>query len=155
MKSHEAMRRVVGGHVEEIAKVLRKGTSLIYKWTEAHSDFTDSGALNPLDRITMIISTALACGVSHKDATAPIQYLAHKFDQVVVDLPRALGSSKQITEELAKVMKEFSELTGETAEAIKDNRISPIEADRIEDEGEHLIAAAVSFIRKVRESVKE
>lgn len=79
MKSHEAMDRCIGRHRLAVAKALHKSAALVSKWQEPTSDFTDSGTLNPIDRLETIIKATLSEGHNRDDATAPISYLAHRF----------------------------------------------------------------------------
>jgi hypothetical protein len=148
------MKEMVGPNVAEHAKARRCSTSMIYKMTEPSSDFSDSGTLNDVDRLALHILTALGCSRTKAQATAPTQCLAHMFDQVVIDIPRALNTPKQVTEELARTIAEFSDVTAETARALEDGRISAIEAERIHKEVWQLIRAAVAFEARVQESVK-
>lgn len=46
MKSFEAIRRMVGGFHEEIAKAIHRSANLVYRWTLPTTDYTDSGAFN-------------------------------------------------------------------------------------------------------------
>jgi hypothetical protein len=154
MKSWDAMKAMVGKNVDEMAQVFRKSTSLIYKWTQPNGDYGDSGALNPIDKLAMGITAAMGLGVSKADATAPIQCLANIFDMVVIEIPKALSTPKEVTEELSKVIAEFSDLTAETAKALDDGRISGKEYERIHNEVYHLCRAAMAFNQKVKESVR-
>jgi len=51
MESHEALKLAVGTDAVKMAKRLGRSSSLVHKWCEPSTDFSDSGALNPLDRL--------------------------------------------------------------------------------------------------------
>jgi hypothetical protein len=153
MKSYEAMSAMVGKDVEAHAKALHVSGNLVYRQCEPRSDFETSGALNPLDRLEVMIRTALGCGRSKKEATAPTQYLAHAFNQVVIDVPAELKSPKEVMAELSLTIEEFSHVTAETAKAMEDGRISAPEAERIHKEVWHLVQCAIAFEQKVQQSV--
>jgi hypothetical protein len=154
METNESIHDAIGKDVIHHAKALGLSTHILYKWMEPHTDFTESGAFNPLDRLITVSRTALRCGKPEAEALSPLQCYAHEFHRVILEVPKAIGSTKEITEELSKVMKEFSDLTAETAHAIEDGRISAPEAERIHKEVWHLIQSAVIFERNVQESVK-
>jgi hypothetical protein len=135
MKSYEAMDRCIGRHRVAVAKAMRKSTHLVSKWMEPSTDFTDSGILNPMDRLETIMRTALHEGQSRDDATAPISYLAHRFGLVVIPLPEANPTMRDVVTHNNRSIKEFGEYITAFSEAIEDGRISPLERRRIELEG--------------------
>jgi len=80
MFSHEALKLAVGRDTVEHAKAHHKSTSLIHKWTEPATDYTDSGAFSPLDRLEILVDTSLRLGnVSRSHSLAPISFLAARF----------------------------------------------------------------------------
>jgi hypothetical protein len=82
MKSHEALQKAINGKTVEHAKRLGKSTVLINKWQEPHTDFTDSGAYNPLDRIEAIVEESIRQGVPLANALAPIYWLNDRFNLI-------------------------------------------------------------------------
>lgn len=154
MKSYEALREAIAGKTVEHAKELHLSTILVNKWQEPTNDFEDSGAFNPLDRVETIVKKSLELGILADKAITPIQYLASQFNCVLISIPKETRDLKAIAEEFARTIKEFSDVSGAYAEAIKDSRISGIEANMIDTEIWHLVQQAILFLQKVKESVK-
>ncbi len=153
MKSYEAIQRAIQGKTVEHAKRLGKSSSLIGKWQEPHTDFTDSGAYNPLDRIEAIVDTAMVLGINQEEALSPVYWLNHRFDLVCFHLPK--GEGDVVNTELIKTIKEFSDLVQATSAALADGRIDRrAEAGRIIREGEEALRAIGALIALVRETVK-
>lgn len=86
MDTYQALAVAIGPHVAAVAKRLQKSTSLIHKWMEPSTDWTDSGTLNPLDRLTDIIETARACGQGDA-AYEPVRWLARRFGMICIPAP--------------------------------------------------------------------
>jgi hypothetical protein len=155
MKSYEAMGLCVGRDRVVHAKALHKSVHLVSKWTEPAVDFTDSGTFNPLDRLEVVMDTALRLGtVDHAHALAPLFYLAQRFDCAVYPLPRQCGCLKDVSAQLGVMVREFGQLMASTGEAMADGRISPDERRRIERAGVSLMEALGAFMNLVgKESV--
>lgn len=151
MKSFEALELAVGKKTAEFAKRLRLSTSLIHKWTEPSTDYTDSGALNPLDRVEHIIESALSLGNNAEDAYAPIQYLTERFGLILLKLPQICDNTEAVSKELLQTVKEFGELAGAAGKALQDGKINQREASRIEKEAWDLIRQTAAFIQKIKE----
>lgn len=149
MKSYEAIQRSVAGKTVEHAKKLHKSTALLNKWMEPSTDFNDSGAYNPLDRIETIIETSLSLGSNPEDAVAPIQYLAERFHLIVIPTPKHSGKMEDVSNELLKTISEFGDLTREVSGAMKDGSIDKRDACRINKEAWELIRQVSTFIQKV------
>ena len=149
MKSYEAIQRAISGKTFEHAKRLGKSTSLIGKWQEPHTDFTDSGAYNPLDRIEAVVDLALTIGIPRENALAPVYWLNHRFNLVCFDVPEAKGDT--VSKELLTTIKEFSDLAQATSKALLDQRITRLEAGRIISEGEQALRAIGALIGVVKE----
>lgn len=134
MKSYEALERCIGRNTVAVAKALHRSVALVHKWKEPTTDFSDSGALNPLDRIETTIRTAMAEGQGRAAALAPVEYLAQRFGLCVVTLPEsaALPSLLRCSH---RSIKEFGEFIAELSGSLEDGRISPTERRRIEKEG--------------------
>lgn len=154
MKSYEAIEKAVARKTVEHAKRLRKSTILVNKWMEPSTDFTDSGTLNPIDRIETIIETSLALGGTPEDAFAPIQYLAERFGLIVIPVPEATGQLEDVSQEMLKVCREFGHLTQETAKDLLDGKLSKKEAARIDKEAWELIRQVAAFIEEVNATAK-
>lgn len=153
MKSHEAIEKAVGKDAEEFAKALRLSRWTVIKWKEPHEDFTDSGSINPLDRIETVISTALRLGRSRADSIAPIHYLAQQNNCILIDV--GLPFSKHIlSKELLKTVKEFGDVADEAGKALEDGTLSRQELKRLKKEGWELINQMMSFLKRAEEAVK-
>jgi hypothetical protein len=150
MLSHEALKLAVGRDTVEHAKSHHKSTSLIHKWTEPATDYTDSGAFSPLDRLETIIETSLRIGnVDRAHSLAPIQYLAQRFNCLLLPLPESSPCLADLAQNLNYLIKEFGDLVATTAEAMADHRISPDERRRMEKEGQELQVALGVFLQTV------
>jgi hypothetical protein len=153
MKSHEALHKAIGGKTVEFAKRLGLSSVMLNKWQEPTTDWSDSGAFNPLDRIETIIETALQRGRTDDKAFAPIYFLAERFGLVVIPVPQC-DCLKDLHGELMETIKEFGHLASAASEAMADGWISRDEAARIEAEGNDLLRHVSAFIQKAKESVK-
>lgn len=149
MKSYEAIQKAVAGKTMEHAKRLHKSMPLLHKWMEPSTDFDDSGAYNPLDRIETIIETSLSLGANPDDAVAPIQYLAERFNLIVISIPKTTGKMEELSKELLKTISEFGDLSKEASQSMKNGSVSLAEAKRIEKEAWELIRQVSVFIQKV------
>lgn len=155
METYEALGLCVGRDTVAHAKALRRSTALVNKWTEPTNDFEDSGALNPLDRLEMMIETARRVGkVSPTDAIAPIQYLANRFNLALIPLPANIPCLTDVTHQLMVTIKEFGDLAAVSAAAMEDCRITPDERRIIEREGNELLAAVGLFLKVVAEAAQ-
>lgn len=152
MKTYEALQRSIAGKTVLHAKELHMSTSLINKWQEPTNDFTDSGAFNPLDRIETIIETSLKLQIIREEALAPIQFLANRFNCILIPLPETSSTLKNLQSQLSHTVKEFSHLMESSADAMTDNIITPDERRRIEREGQHLFHHLGCFLEMVKEA---
>lgn len=152
MESFEAMGRSIGRETAAVAKALQRSTSLVSKWKEPTTDYGESGALSPLDRLETVISVSLAQGkVSRADSLAPIQYLACRFGMCLVDLPPDMPHMQHLSRQVTRLCKEFGDLLTEIGIALEDGHISPDERRRIEAEGHELMQVVGSVLALVRE----
>lgn len=151
MKSFEALQQAIAGKTVNHAKILHLSTALVNKWQEPCVDFTDSGAFNPLDRVETIIETSLAQGTDPLNALAPVQYLAQRFNQILIPVPEAKnGSVNDAAKALLRVIEEFGHLSTEAAEAFGDNKLKQNEIKKIEKEVWDLITQASVFLFKIK-----
>lgn len=149
MESFESLRMAIGGHAVRVAKALGLSSSLVHKWCESSSDFSDSGALNPLDRIETIIHTTIREGQAQRDALAPLFYLASRFDCIVLPpVPRAIDTRDYIRQ-LCEAMKEAGQAFATAAEALEDDNISTNERRKIARDAYEAIEALSKFVRMV------
>lgn len=152
MKTYEAIHNAIAGKTVAHAKELHLSSSTVGKWQEPTTDFTDSGAFNPLDRIEKIIETSLKLGTVREDALAPIQFLATRFNCFLVPLPDQSPNLKNLQAQLSHTVKEFSHLMAQSADAMADNVITGDERKRIEREGQHLMHHLGCFLEMVKEA---
>lgn len=152
MKSYEAIQRAIAGKTIIHAKELHLSTSTVSKWQEPTTDFTDSGAFNPLDRIEKVIETGLNLQTRREDALAPLQYLAQRFNCFLIPLPENSPSLKNLQSQLSHTVKEFSHLMEQSADAMSDNIITGDERKRIEREGQHLMHHLGCYLEMVKEA---
>jgi hypothetical protein len=148
MESYEALQKAIAGRTMEHAKRLGKSTSLLTKWQEPHTDFTDSGAYNPLDRIEAIVDTAIQLGVPRESALAPVHWVNHRFGLVCFDMPDT--KSGTVSKQLLVTIKEFSDVVQETSKALLNNRIDKGERATIITEGQEAIRAIGALIGAVK-----
>lgn len=154
MKSYEAIQKAVAGKTIEHAKKLHKSVPLLHKWMEPSIDFNDSGTYNPLDRIETIIETSLSLGSHPNDAVAPIQYLAERFNQILIPIPKAAGNTGDLSKEMLKTCSEFGDLAKDASRALLDGKVTRHEAARIENDAWELIRQVSIFVQKVNSAVK-
>jgi transcriptional regulator with XRE-family HTH domain len=153
MQSFEAIQKAINGKTVEFAKRLGLSTSLINKWQEPSTDYTDSGAYNPLDRIEGVIQKSLEMGNPREDACAPIQYLNEKFDIIGIFMSKGSVELAEVSNELLKTITEFGHLSQEASLALADGKITAREYAKIEKEAWHLIRQVASFIQKAKEGI--
>jgi len=87
-----------------------------------------------------------------ENALAPIQFLAQRFNCLLVPLPENSPSLKNLQIELSNTVKEFSHLMEQSAEAMADDVITAEERRKIEREGHHLIHHLGSYLEMVKEA---
>lgn len=152
MEAFEAMGRCIGRETVVIAKALQRSTSLVAKWKEPTTDYGESGALSPLDRLETVIDASLRRGkVLRSDSLAPVQYLAVRFGMCLVDLPPAHPHLQDLSRQVTRLCKEFGDLLTEIGTALEDGQITPDERRRIEAEGQELMSAVGGVLALVAE----
>ena len=120
----------MGGDSVAMAKRLGRSSSLIQKWCEPSTDFSDSGAYNPLDRINGMMDEAELLRKSSKDILAPIRYLS-KGRGFFIPTPKITFSSNQIILQTAKTIKEVGEALTAAGMALEDNKLTPNERRQV------------------------
>lgn len=153
MQSHKSIQEAIAGETVEHAKALHLSTALVNKWQEPSTDFTDSGALNPLDRLKTIIHTALRLGKS-KDPYAPLHDLAADCNHVAFPIPRPNGDLGALTSELLDAVREFGKLSEEASKSMVSGDISQREFERIEKRGNSLCREVMEFVAAAKEAAK-
>ena len=150
----KALNELFDGNVIEYARDLGLSTKTLYRWQEPTTDFTDSGAYNPLDRLITMSATALRLGKSRKHALTLLRCHADNLHQATVDIQPTMRSPKEIMAELSSLIKEFSTVTAATSTALSDGRISRLDSYNIQRASWELIHAVVGFSKVVHASVK-
>lgn len=153
METYLSLKKCINGDTVGTAKELGLSTITVNKWQEPHTDFTDSGSYNPLDRINTIIHRSVRKKNPPELAYAPLYALAMEHGFVCIALPRVADHDK-VNVELIKSIKEFADLAGETSEALQDGRISPDDARKIETEGNEALRAITTLLHVAQESVR-
>lgn len=151
MESYEAMRRAVGADSVRVAKRLGRSSSLVQKWCEPSTDFTASGALNPLDRLELVIEVAEQQGRPGCDTYAPIYYLALRFGGMFLPPVRHQVNTIEYSKQLCAVVKESGEAFAAAADALADDDLSPNERRRISKELHEALAEMAAFLRMIEE----
>ena len=152
MTSYDAFQAAIGRDTALHAKALGLSVSTVTKWKEPSTDFTDSGAYNPADRIETIVSTALSQGRPIEDAHAPIIYLEERFGRVGFVLPECEATILEISRQLMDSIKEFGELSACAAKALEDRKLKPSEKLLIQKEGWEAIRSIALFLKQVEAS---
>jgi len=147
VRSDEAFSRCIGRHTVPVAKALHLSVSTVSKWKEPTLDFSESGALNPLDRIETTIRTALSSGQPEADAYAPVEYLAAQFGLMVIPLPKDVPTLNGLVQAAHCSMKEFGEFIASFSEAIEDGKITPPEHRRMDKEGIEVIQRILAVMQ--------
>jgi transposase-like protein len=145
VKSHEVLKKSLSdAGVKSVAAELNVSPSLVYKWCEEpREDPADdqSGARNPLDRVLEICRAT--------GDTRAIAWLCEQNGSFMVSNPAAVAPEKIEScafENTQALIKEFSDLLSEVAEAMRDDqRIDAAEAARIRGVWERLKSQAEGF----------
>ena len=151
MESWQALKLAIGGETVRHAKRLKLSSSMVSKWQEPANDFTDCGALNPLDRVEEVVATALELERPEVDALAPIYYLANRFRGVFLPPAPRMMHHSELGQRLCASIREFGEFASEMSAGLEDGRLSPAERRRVAKEGHEAIHAIAELIRMVGE----
>lgn len=154
MKTHEVFAKMVRGSALEFAKILRLNVRTIYKWMEPTVDFSDSGALNPLDRIETCIETAQRLGHPPEDAQAPILYLAARFNGTYLPGISHHETLEQLQAEVCHAVSDFGDLMRSLGDAMSPAstcgpNISPDENRQITTKGLNVLHSVAALLRAV------
>lgn len=152
MQSHEAIQKPINGKTLAHAKRLGVSLSLVSKWQEPSTEFDDSGAYNPLDRIETIMEGSRAEGNGPERYLAPLHYLAMKFHQIVFSAPAPGKELSELHKELSRITKEFGDLLSVSGEKFSDGEVCSRDARTIRQEVYELQTALSAFLAKVEEA---
>lgn len=153
METYQALKAAIKDKAAHFAKRLIKSPSLVYKWTEPAEDPEDSGALNPLDRMELLIEIAILLNHPRGDCLAPLDYLEHRFDRIAFDIPKKDHCSLDSSQDLLRAVKEFGELAAEGSKAIANNSLTSQAMAAIEKEGFEAMKEIYAFIYCTRQKV--
>lgn len=148
MKSHEAMEKMIPrGHVDVHARALGRSTSLVKQWRRPSGDeLEDTGKLNPIDRMELIMRTSLGQMLPESDALAALHCLAGKFNHVCVRVPNPDATLTDQTQDVLKATKEIGEWSAAISKALEDGKLSDREKDSIQREGYEAMAAIMASL---------
>lgn len=149
MHSHAAIQAAVNGKSLFHAKRLGVSLSLVSKWQEPSTDFTDSGAYNPLDRLETIIETSLSLGNGPERAYAPAYYLAQRFGMIIIQAPAPGKTLPELHRELSRLTREFGDVLSASGAAFADGAVSRREAIEIRDKGLKMQRELATFMAMV------
>ena len=150
MESYEALANTINRKTAVHAKALGLALSTVSKWQEPSMDFSDSGALNPLDRVETMIQTALILGQPLEQALSPVFYLGDRFEFVPLLLSKGTPNLSDITKQLHRVVKEVGSVIHVSSEALEDGKITPDERRAIEREAQNLYAELGRFLKMIQ-----
>jgi YesN/AraC family two-component response regulator len=164
MESYESIARAVNRNTKEIARELGLSQSTVSKWQEPppkkanpkqkYKHWFQSGALNPADRLVMMMKKAIQLGVDPEDALAPLHYLNHEFGRI--DIPvNSFETTEELSFEFVGTIKEFSHFSQAASEALENREILQQHARAIEREGNHLVRRALTFMRAAKEMTRK
>lgn len=151
MKSHEAIQEAIAGKTVEHAKALNLATVTLHKWQEPSADFTDSGNLNPLDRIETIMHTAQRLRRSG-NPLAPLHYLAAAVSHAAIPVPRNSGSMQDLIAELLDAVREFGALAEAASAAIVDGDVSRREYEKLDRQAHRACREIMEFLSRAKEA---
>lgn len=156
MKSHDAMKKAIQGDAIEHAKALRLTARSVYRFCEPTDDFTDSGALNPLDRVETIIATSLAMGHPTEDAQAPILYLAQRFNGTYLPGITPHKTFPALTSQVCKTVARFGAMIESVGASVHEksdsgHNISPSELREIHSAGFDVLISVGELMRLVEQ----
>lgn len=149
MRSHDSLQEAIAGKTVDHAKALGLSSSLVNKWQEPATDFSDSGALNPLDRVETIIHTAVRLKRSTQPY-APLHYLAAACNHVAIPVPCSNTNLKELTAELLDAVSEFGNLAAECSTAMSDGDLSRKEALSIEKQAFKACREIMEFVARAK-----
>lgn len=156
MKTHEAMKKAIQGDAIEHAKALRLNVRSVYRFCEPTTDFSDSGALNPLDRLETVIATSMAMGHPAEDAQAPLVYLAQRFNGTYLPGLAQHKSFPALTSQVCKTVARFGDMIESVGSSVHEksesgNDISPNELREIHSSGFDVLIAVGELMRLVEQ----
>lgn len=141
MRSDEVLREVIHeAGVKRVAAELKLSRSLVYKWCQTKEDPDDSGADNPLDRLSRLMEVT--------QSSKPLQWLCEQAGGYFVVNPAVNAQAPgAVLDATQRLLAEFSEMLGAVSKSYgDDSSIDAQEATHIRKEWEDLKQLAESFV---------
>ena len=144
MKSFELLRDIFKKHgVKKIAPAMGTAVSSLYKWCQPDGG-KSAGGWNPLERVASLMRVT--------GDLRPLHWLCEQFGGYFVLNPK--GKSQHPAALLPaenRVIHEFADLIGLITQAVKDGKITSVEARGIRAEWERLKSVTEGFVSECEE----
>jgi hypothetical protein len=139
MESHEILREVFQKtSPKHLAGELGLSLSMVYKWAEPPEQ--KSGAVNPLDRVAML----LRCSGDERI----VQWLCQQASGFFIKNPKTGRPHPAfLVPAMNNVVQDFADLLGVMADSAHDNQITAAEAESIRARWEELKTVTEEFVR--------
>jgi hypothetical protein len=140
MQSHELLREVFQKcSAKHVASELGLSLSMIYKWAEPPDAAAGSGTVNPLDRIDVL----QRCSGDPRI----IQWICHRSGGFFIKNPKTNNAHPAfLIPATNEIIQEFADLLAVIATAVKDDQITPKEAEDIRGRWEELKTVTEGFV---------
>ena len=141
MQSHELLREVFqSANVKEVAAALNLSLSLVYKWAERPGEGAGSGAVNPLDRLEIL----LRCTGDRRI----VEWICQRAGGFFIANPKTPRPHPHfLIPATNSIIQEFADLLEVVANAASDNHINQKEAGLIRARWEKLKSVTEEFVR--------
>ena len=160
MQPFESMKEAAGERktsiIADIAVRLGLGPSVVYRWTQACEDPTDSGQRGPMLTLMLFMEACLVLGRPRQSALKPLQVLNQHFDQIVFSVPERVKdmTPEDLSKELIRCMKELGDVVRRHEEAMADNRMSKLDLKAIDPEVWEAVTQLLVYLYAAREAAK-
>ena len=140
MQSHEVLKEVLKQtSAKRIAADMGLSLSLIYKWTEAPTDDSGSGANNPLDRIDQLLKSTGDRRIA--------QWVCERAGGFFIANPDPTPHPYSLIPVTNSIVQEFADMLAVIATAAADSTITKDEAKQIRRRWEELKSVNEAFVR--------
>ena len=137
--SHEVLKAAIEkAGVKAVSARLGLSPAMVYKWC---AEQEGSGALNPLDRLAVLIEVTRDPGI--------VEWLCERSGGCFVANSdgKTPGNPLAVLGETQKLVREFSDLLDVIAKSMSDGKVDAVEARRIRQEWEQLKRHTEGFVR--------
>jgi len=156
-ESYEALEETIRRDSTPVAIALHQSDRLVRRWKErpcTEEDFNQSGARNPLDRLSIIIETIER--IDPERAHLPIKWLCARFSFFPpVKLPEVKGCPETVQTALLSWTREFGETCQEVSKSLADGQVSRCEMKRIYREFLEDFEAGMGLFMRLKEMAGE